>query len=150
MSRLDTANALKLAASLYFAKKMFGVYNEVGVIRYGKRRADVLGINMKGQIVICEVKSCRADYVSDKKVLDYLPYCNKLYLVVKEADWESWLCKMELDKRVGVIVLQTSGLCRVVKSCRGRSIEFGDLYFKLAWKGSTYNKGNSRMRRVYV
>ena len=151
-NRLEVANALKLAVSLYFSKKMFGVYHEVGVIRRGRRRADVLAVNMKGHIVICEVKSCRADFVSDKKLTEYLDYCHKMYLVVLEEDYDKWLKPIapDLDKRVGILVLQSNGYCKVVRPCKFREQEFPDLYYKLAWRGSTYNKSNTRMRRVYV
>lgn len=149
-NRKTVADSLKLAASLYFVKRMYGVYHEVGVNRRGRRRADLLCVKMNGEVVICEVKSCHADFKADHKFSDYLGYCHKFYLVVLESDWHSWLSDYDLPKTMGVLVLGEDGRCKVVKSCSRRDVELGSLYFKLAWRGSTYSKRNTRFRRVYV
>ena len=43
------------------------------------RRADLMGIDAKGRIVIVEIKVARADLVGDGKWPDYLDYCDRFY-----------------------------------------------------------------------
>jgi hypothetical protein len=43
------------------------------------RRADLMGIDAKGDIVIVEVKVSRADLLGDGKWTDYLDYCDRFY-----------------------------------------------------------------------
>lgn len=43
------------------------------------RRADLMGIDPKGNIVIVEVKVSRADLLGDAKWMDYLDYCDRFY-----------------------------------------------------------------------
>ena len=46
------------------------------------RRADVMAIGPKGDIVICEVKSGIEDYRVDRKWPEYAPYCDAFYFAV--------------------------------------------------------------------
>ncbi|GAA4642359.1 MmcB family DNA repair protein [Pontixanthobacter gangjinensis] len=43
------------------------------------RRADLMGIDPKGQIIIVEIKVSRADLLGDSKWPDYLDYCDRFY-----------------------------------------------------------------------
>ncbi len=43
------------------------------------RRADLMGIDGKGRIVIVEVKVSRADLLGDGKWPDYLDFCDRFY-----------------------------------------------------------------------
>ncbi|RZA25571.1 MAG: DNA repair protein MmcB-related protein [Proteobacteria bacterium] len=43
------------------------------------RRADLMGIDAKGQIVIVEIKVARADLLGDSKWPDYLEFCDRFY-----------------------------------------------------------------------
>ncbi|MDE8653807.1 MmcB family DNA repair protein [Novosphingobium album (ex Liu et al. 2023)] len=43
------------------------------------RRADLMGIDAKGGIVIVEIKVSRADLLGDCKWTDYLDYCDRFY-----------------------------------------------------------------------
>jgi hypothetical protein len=43
------------------------------------RRADLMGIDAKGLIVIVEIKVARADLLGDAKWTDYLDYCDRFY-----------------------------------------------------------------------
>ena len=43
------------------------------------RRADLMGIDGKGQLVIVEIKVSRADLLGDAKWPDYLDYCDRFY-----------------------------------------------------------------------
>jgi len=46
------------------------------------RRADVMAIATKGEIVIVEVKSCLQDFATDQKWPEYAPYCDRFYFAV--------------------------------------------------------------------
>lgn len=43
------------------------------------RRADLMGIDPKGRIVIVEIKVSRADLMGDGKWPDYLDYCDRFF-----------------------------------------------------------------------
>lgn len=43
------------------------------------RRADLMGIDAKGQVVIVEIKVSRADLLGDAKWTDYLDHCDRFY-----------------------------------------------------------------------
>lgn len=45
----------------------------------GGRRADLMGIDAKGQVVIVEIKVARADLLGDGKWPDYLDHCDRFY-----------------------------------------------------------------------
>jgi hypothetical protein len=46
------------------------------------RRADLAAIDRAGMITLVEVKSCRADFVADRKWHEYLAYCDRFYFAV--------------------------------------------------------------------
>ena len=46
------------------------------------RRADVMAVGKKGDIVICEVKSGVDDYRVDRKWPEYAPFCDAFYFAV--------------------------------------------------------------------
>jgi hypothetical protein len=43
------------------------------------RRADLMGVDAKGRIVIVEIKVARGDLLGDGKWPDYLDYCDRFY-----------------------------------------------------------------------
>lgn len=43
------------------------------------RRADLMGVDAKGRVVIVEIKVSRADLLGDAKWRDYLDYCDRFY-----------------------------------------------------------------------
>jgi hypothetical protein len=46
------------------------------------RRADLMAIDPKGQLVIVEIKVSKADLVGDGKWTDYLDYCDRFFWAV--------------------------------------------------------------------
>ena len=46
------------------------------------RRADLVGLNKAGHVVIIEVKSGAADFRADTKWQEYLPFCDEFYFAV--------------------------------------------------------------------
>jgi len=49
------------------------------------RRMDVCALGPSGEIWCVEVKSCRADFMSDGKWPDYLDWCDRLYFAAPEG-----------------------------------------------------------------
>ena len=45
----------------------------------GGRRADLMGVDRKGNVVIVEIKVARADLLGDAKWPDYLDHCDRFY-----------------------------------------------------------------------
>jgi hypothetical protein len=46
------------------------------------RRADLLALDRSGTLTLVEIKSCRADFVADRKWQSYLDYCDRFYFAV--------------------------------------------------------------------
>ncbi len=69
------------------------------------RRADLMGIDAKGQVVIVEIKVSRADLLGDGKWTDYLDYCDRFYWgLPPELDRGPLETGPFLPDRCGVIV----------------------------------------------
>jgi hypothetical protein len=47
------------------------------------RRADLVAIDRSAAITIVEIKSCRADFLADRKWQAYLSYCDRFYFAVE-------------------------------------------------------------------
>jgi hypothetical protein len=63
--------------SRLFARNDIFVLSEMP-LRNG-RRADLMGIDAKGQVVIVEIKVSRADLLGDAKWPDYLDFCDRFF-----------------------------------------------------------------------
>jgi hypothetical protein len=46
------------------------------------RRADLAAIDRAGTISLVEIKSCRADFIGDRKWQEYLAYCDRFYFAI--------------------------------------------------------------------
>jgi hypothetical protein len=46
------------------------------------RRADLLALDRSGTLTLVEIKSCRTDFVADRKWQSYLDYCDRFYFAV--------------------------------------------------------------------
>ena len=69
------------------------------------RRADLMGIDAKGRVVIVEIKVSRADLLGDGKWPDYLDYCDRFYWgLPPELDRAPLEAPSFLPERCGVIV----------------------------------------------
>lgn len=69
------------------------------------RRADLMGIDAKGRIIIVEIKVSRADLLGDGKWPDYLAYCDQFYWGLPPAlDRTPLESEAFLPERCGVIV----------------------------------------------
>ncbi len=69
------------------------------------RRADLMGIDAKGQMVIVEIKVSRGDLLSDGKWPDYLEFCDRFFWAVPPSlDRAPLETEAFLPERCGVIV----------------------------------------------
>lgn len=68
------------------------------------RRADICGINEKGEIIIIEVKSSIEDFRVDMKWHEYIDYCDKFYFAVNNN-----FPKEILPENTGLIIADKYG-----------------------------------------
>ena len=69
------------------------------------RRADLMGIDAKGQLVIVEIKVSRADLLGDGKWTDYLDHCDRFYWgLAPHLDRACMETEAFLPQRCGLIV----------------------------------------------
>ena len=155
LGRKEITAALTNAAVMHWVKLRYGVFTEIGLVRRGLLRADVLAINYRQHIVISETKSCLADYRADTKLLSYLGLCDQMYVLVPQALWDSR--KMhEPAEGIGVQVLDSStGFLRVVKKARVQDRmteeERYDLITRMAFRSATFSKRNiARRKKVFL
>ena len=62
-----------------------------------KKRVDIIGINLKKEIVIVEVKSNKNGIKLDKKWKNYLNYCNYFYFACSEK------LNLNFSENIGII-----------------------------------------------
>ena len=69
------------------------------------RRADLMGIDAKGQVIIVEIKVSRADLLGDGKWTDYLDHCDRFYWgLAAHLDPACMATEAFLPERCGLIV----------------------------------------------
>jgi hypothetical protein len=77
------------------------------------RRADVMAMGPKGEVVIIEVKSCLQDFATDQKWPEYAPYCDRFYFAV-DCDFP----KERLPEACGMMVCDGFGGA-ILRECEG-------------------------------
>ena len=71
----------------------------------GGRRADLMALDARGQVVVVEIKVSRADMLGDGKWPDYLAHCDRFYWAVPAGfDWSPLENAAFLPERTGIIV----------------------------------------------
>lgn len=152
----DVADVLKAAAMGYLLKKGFSNFDELGLVAWGGLRADVIALNLRGRIIICEIKSSPADYKTDKKWRRYTEYCDQLYFVFTEKTFAKLKARLKEDLKgtgAGVLVLSsTSGYLESKKSAKEQNMSAATrstLITRMAWRGGV-SKRTSRRTRLYI
>ncbi len=149
---------LHQAAVYYFAKKTYSVHKEVGVERWGRRRLDVMAMDFVGNVVGLEIKSCLADFRSDKKWREYLSHTTQLFFVFPPSIMKS-RCFPEIKEElkaegVGILTLsETTGLIRCAMRAKRRPMSVVrkyQMYKKLAWRGGESKRNVEQVKRVYL
>lgn len=145
MSRKETTLRLRRVATYYFVDKGFSVYDEVGLKASKHRsnlRADILAFNMKGDLIITEIKSSWRDFVTDTKWESYLEYCNKMYFLITIELFESkqgeYIKKRAKEHGAGILVVDSEGGVRALVNAKRRKVPGKTrrwLLTKLAWRG---------------
>ncbi len=80
LSRPETTGLVTRGAARLMTAMGYAPVLEVGLPN--GRRADVMALGPRGEIAICEVKSCADDYLVDRKWGEYLPFCDRFYFAV--------------------------------------------------------------------
>jgi hypothetical protein len=103
ISNCDGAAAVARGVSRLFLRNQIMVQSEVGLRNH--RRADLMGVNAKGEIVIVEIKCARADLLGDQKWPEYLEYCDRFFWAVPPGfDFSPIESETFLPDRTGLIV----------------------------------------------
>lgn len=79
-SRPETTSVVTRGAARLFVALGYAPLAEVCLPN--GRRADIMALGPRGEIAICEVKSCLEDFRTDGKWGDYLPFCDAFYFAV--------------------------------------------------------------------
>ena len=79
-SRPETTSAVTRGAGRLMLKLGYAPLSEVSLPN--GRRADIMALGPRGQVVIVEVKSSLEDFRTDKKWLDYMAFCDSFYFAV--------------------------------------------------------------------
>lgn len=160
MTRKEIAQLLKDQVRRYYTEKCYAVNAEVGLNSGGNLRADLLAVNMKSEVVICEIKSCPADFYVDHRAgkwQKYLPYANKLYFVVGLKTYEK--IKKDIPKGIGIFVVRKfidkhlslpRYTMRMVQRAEYREINPDtkmNLCIRLAFRNADFNRYARRSRQ---
>ena len=97
------ANHIRQVVAARYNHKRWATHFEIGLLKGGRLRADVVALNMGGGIDIVEVKSSVADFRSDKKMGQYRKYCDKMYLACTKEVYDK--IKDQILPGVGVYVV---------------------------------------------
>jgi hypothetical protein len=83
----------------------YGIAVQAEVPLRNNRRADLMGIDAKGHVVIVEIKVAKADLLGDQKWGEYLDYCDRFYWAICPTI-DAGLLEREafLPQRTGLII----------------------------------------------
>ena len=112
LSRPETTGAVTRGAARLLVAMGYAPLAEVCLPN--GRRADLMALGPKGDIVIIEVKSGRDDFLTDRKWGEYRPYCDSFYFAVS-PDFPQDLLPQEpglivADGFGGAVVRETEGV----------------------------------------
>jgi hypothetical protein len=157
--RKKVTHILKEAAIDWLTRYKLGVHVEMGLVQWGKLRADLLAHSLKGEITIVEVKSGWPDFAADHKKgkwKEYLAHCDRFFFAVPPdfLDKKSGRKFLKIVAKYGVGVLtldRNTGYMFARKRCTftprlDRKGRF-NLICRLSWRGAAYSKRN-RVRRT--
>lgn len=152
------AESLKEAAAFHFFRYGYSMSFELGVQAWGRRRADVIGSKISGDLVIVEVKSSVSDFSTDHKWTEYLPYADRFYLIfTREVAVKINLkpeLKARIPKRVGIMILGDDGYVKIVRHAQRIEVEPTirlSIVSRLAWRNGDLSKRTTAARkRVFL
>ena len=154
-SRPEITKALTHAAVMHWVKLRYGAFTELGLVKRGVLRADVVSVNYRRHIVVTEVKSSWEDYNNGEHKFGYLNFCDQMYYLFTQALWDSG--KIPKPSRgIGVMVLDDkTGHLRTVVKAKVQDLmteeERYDVITRMAFRSATFTKRNCKQRtRVYI
>lgn len=167
LGRGEVTARLGACFASFHKRKNYSIYHEVGLSRGGRLRADVLAFSMKKEFIVGEVKSCWADFNTDSKWQNYLPYCHKFYFVITDELYESHgdqIAERVKGTGAGIYVVKldtaweslsnyrsrTVAGMRVVANAKTRTVTADKVDWiitKLAWIGGMHRTRGRRGRR---
>ncbi len=80
LSRPEITSAVTRGAARLLAALGYAPLLEVGLPN--GRRADIMALGPRGQILVAEVKSGLDDFRTDRKWRDYMPFCDAFFFAV--------------------------------------------------------------------
>lgn len=137
----------------YYASKNYAVFKEIGLPkvysdrRYGSKRADILCINSKDEVIILETKSSWQDYKTDNKWEHYLDWCHKFYFVAEDS-LASRIKEDLKNKEVGVIAIKVGAYEDkpfFIKNAKRREPELLSHNLKKLYKAIIFRSSSFRM-----
>jgi hypothetical protein len=97
----------------------------------------------KREITLVEIKSCEADFLTDKKWETYLAYCNKMYFAVHgDITWVDRYKDLFKQHGIGILHLTQYGTMKVILNCKYKKMKKKhklDILVRLAWRSGTYS-----------
>lgn len=157
--KLHTETLTMAAIDWAVVRCKLGVMKEFAINFWRDRgkqmRVDLFGVTYGSlEFTGFEVKSCHADFLADKKWMNYLQTFDRFYLVIGQDYYESDLgqkdCKIVRAEGVGILVLMDDGYCYVkhkAKTLPGLDLEEKvPLVSKMLWKSSQINRANHTRR----
>ncbi|NBU83897.1 MAG: DNA repair protein MmcB-related protein [Sphingomonadaceae bacterium] len=100
--RLIAADVVRGVSRMLYRHDYFGVAE---VPLGNARRADIMALGPKGEVIIVEVKISRADLLGDGKWPDYLDYCDRYFWAVPQGfDLDLFERESLAPKTTGLIV----------------------------------------------
>lgn len=100
--RLIAADVVRGVSRMLFRHDMLAV-PEVPLRNH--RRADIMAIGPKGEIIIVEVKVSRADLLGDGKWRDYLDYCDRYFWAVPQGFDLDLLARADLSPEIAGLMV---------------------------------------------
>lgn len=100
---LEGAAAVSRGVCRLFARHQIVAQPEISL--RNNRRADLMGMNAKGEIIIVEIKCSKADLMGDQKWGEYLEYCDRYFWAVPAGfDLSPFEKPAFIPERAGLIV----------------------------------------------
>jgi hypothetical protein len=143
MSRREITHLLTDKAVFYLARKRMSAHLELGVVRKGRRRVDIMAMSFKRKFTIIEVKSGLKDLEEDNgKWISYLEFAHKFYFCFDHATWNKhkrYISKHVKEHGAGVMVLEDK--IRVRIRAKERTVDPSTVLWnltKMAFRGGAH------------
>jgi hypothetical protein len=150
-TRRETTDCITRSVIAYLVHKRLAVFKELGLLEWGKRRVDVMALAMKKRtITVVEVKSCHADFKSDLKLEEYLPYSNIMYIAV--PDGSTWMDQYKprlKELGIGLMVLGKYGVIKITNPAKKRTMKKKAKYsllVRLAYRCASFSLRTHKQR----